>query len=96
MTDTLFCLLNNIAYVANDIRTAIASATDTLFYLMRGVAHVTSNPIVILYILQAAIYAVAAFLSRRAGHRELSVCYAGSSFIHGLLGACHLSQLEWC
>jgi hypothetical protein len=95
MINTLSYLLN-IAYVVNDpaLQAVSAVATDTLLHVMRGVAHVASNPTVVLYTLQAAIYAVAAFLSRHAGHKELSACYAGSSCIHALLGACHVLHLE--
>ena len=96
MTDTLLCLLSSVAAVANDpvLQTVSAVATGALFYFMRGVAHVTSNPTVILYTLQATIYAIAAFLSLRAEHKDLTACYAGSSCIHGLLGACYSMRLE--
>src|SRR5260221_438935 len=63
-----------------------ALSLDILLYTMRGVACLTNNRTVVRHALLAAIYAVAAFLSRRAGHSELSVCYARIALIHGLLG----------
>ena len=87
MNNTVSCLLN-IAYVVNNlpVQPVCAIAADILLYTMRGVACLTNNRTVVRHALLAAIYAVAAFLSRRAGHSELSVCYARIALIHGLLG----------
>jgi hypothetical protein len=50
------------------------------------------NPIVVLYLLQAGTYGVAAALLRRGDHAALTICYLTSALLHSLLGACHLTH----
>ena len=52
------------------------------------------NPFVALYAVQAATYAAAAALSWRQNHRSLTICYAASALLHGLLGACHVAHFD--
>jgi hypothetical protein len=87
MNNIVICLLN-IACAVNDpaAQTPCAIAIHTLFCLMRGVARLASNPAVARHVLLAAIYAVAALSSRRAGHSEPSITYAKLAFLHALLG----------
>jgi hypothetical protein len=40
------------------------------------------HPVAALYALQAVTYVKAATLSLHHGHRDLSVCYAFSAFLH--------------
>lgn len=61
--------------------------------MFNSLAYVMQNPAFVLYLLQAMTYAAAAVLCRRAGHHSLTLCYAASSLLDGLLGACHLMHL---
>lgn len=56
-------------------------------------SYLSSNPLVILYGLQACTYCVAAVLSQHAGHRDLCVCYSFSAILHSGFAACHLLHL---
>jgi hypothetical protein len=51
---------------------------------------INQNSAVVLYVLQAATYGVAAALSYGGDHGSLSACYLVSAVLHGLLGACHV------
>ena len=51
------------------------------------------SPLVVLYLLQASTYGIAAALLWRGNHGALSICYLTSALLHGLLGACHLVHL---
>jgi hypothetical protein len=55
---------------------------------------VNHNSAVVIYILQAATYGVAAALSYGGNYESLCACYLASAILHGLLGACHLMHLE--
>jgi|HubBroStandDraft_3_1064219.scaffolds.fasta_scaffold06880_2 hypothetical protein len=50
------------------------------------------NPLIILYLLQAITYGVAAEVSRRSGHGGLTVCYAINSLLYVILGVCHTTH----
>jgi hypothetical protein len=95
MNNIVICLLN-IACAVNDpaVQTPCAIAIHTLFYLMGGVAGLASDPTVVRHVLLAAIYAVAALSSRRAGHSELSIGYAKLAFLHALLGVLAVGRPE--
>jgi hypothetical protein len=51
------------------------------------------NPSGVAYFLLCVVYVAAAEISRRAGHRDLSGCYAASAALHGALAGCHLLHL---
>jgi hypothetical protein len=51
---------------------------------------INQNSAVVLYVLQAVTYGVAAALSYGSDHGSLSACYLASAVLHGLLGTCHL------
>jgi hypothetical protein len=53
-----------------------------------------SNPLLVLYVLQACTYGTAAWMSWRVGHHHsLTICYSISAFLHGLFAACHVWHL---
>ena len=57
------------------------------------VDHLSHDPASIIYLMQAATYAFAAYVSRQAGHGTLTGVYMASSVLHGMLCASHLVNL---
>jgi L-cysteine desulfidase len=53
------------------------------------VSELVNNPLSALYVLQGVTYGVASAISWHERDCGLTICYAVSSFVHGLFGVCH-------
>jgi hypothetical protein len=58
--------------------------------ILRDLSH---DPAIVIYMMQAITYSLAALASRHAGHAELTGVYAASSVLHAMLGTCRLVGL---